>query len=31
MMCGMDIKSAQGQMDIMKAIQQILEWSYEHA
>jgi AcrR family transcriptional regulator len=31
MMCGMDIKSPQGQMDIMKAIQQILEWSYEHA
>jgi len=29
--CGMDVKSKQGQIDLMKAIQQIIEWAYEHA
>jgi AcrR family transcriptional regulator len=30
-MCGFDIKALQGQIDMMKAIQQIIEWAYEHA
>jgi AcrR family transcriptional regulator len=29
--CGMDVKSKQGQIDLMKAIQQIIEWAYDHA
>ena len=28
---GMDVKSEQGQKDILKAIGQILDWAYEHA
>jgi AcrR family transcriptional regulator len=28
---GMDVKSEQGQKDILKAIRQILDWAYEHA
>jgi AcrR family transcriptional regulator len=29
--CGMDVKSKQGQIDLMKAIQQIIEWAYKDA
>ena len=29
--CGMDVRSKEGQMDLMRAIQQIIEWAYEHA
>ncbi|OKS88746.1 TetR/AcrR family transcriptional regulator [Mucilaginibacter polytrichastri] len=29
--CGIDVKSMEGQADIMKTIQQIIEWAYEHA
>lgn len=31
MMCGIDVKSVEGQVDLMKAIQQIIEWTFEHA
>ena len=29
--CGMDVKSLQGQVEIMGAIKQIIEWAYEKA
>jgi AcrR family transcriptional regulator len=29
--CGMDVRSVEGQVDLLKAIQQIIEWAYEHA
>jgi AcrR family transcriptional regulator len=29
--CGIDIRSVEGQVDLLKAIQQIIEWAYEHA
>jgi AcrR family transcriptional regulator len=31
MMCGMDIKSTEGQADMMQAIRQVIEWAYEKA
>ncbi|GAA3989284.1 TetR/AcrR family transcriptional regulator [Mucilaginibacter dorajii] len=29
--CGIDVRSIEGQADLLKAIQQIIEWAYEHA
>ncbi|SDT56282.1 transcriptional regulator, TetR family [Mucilaginibacter mallensis] len=29
--CGMDVRSKEGQKTLLKAIQQIIEWAYEHA
>ncbi|MDB5285829.1 MAG: Regulatory protein TetR [Mucilaginibacter sp.] len=29
--CGMDVRSVEAQVDLLKAIQQIIEWAYEHA
>jgi AcrR family transcriptional regulator len=29
--CGIDVRSVEGQADLLKAIQQIIEWAYEHA
>jgi len=30
-MCGMDVKSKEGQIELLKAIQQIIEWAYQNA
>lgn len=29
--CGVDVRSKEGQKDLLRAIQQIIEWAYEHA
>jgi AcrR family transcriptional regulator len=31
MICGVDLKSIQARADMLRAIQQIIEWAYEHA
>lgn len=28
--CGLDVRSVEGQVDLLKAIQQIIEWAYDH-